>query len=365
MKVIKISGTQFVFLIVMFELGSASLLDVASPAKQDAWIVLLISALLGMVNYLTYVALFNKYPTVPLTGYVRQIWGKYLGWIVGFIYIMYFMYIASRLLRDFSELLMVSAYVQESTFILGLCMVIVIMYGVYKGFEAFVRSIGIIVFMYLMILYCIITVEVISGIISLDNIKPILGDGLMPVFKQIFPKTLTVPFGEMITFTMLLPYLQNKNQAGKVGLIGILVSGILLANDALRHMAIVGIDVEQRAIFPVLTTASYINYAGFLQRLESLVIILMIILGFVKISVFFFCAIIGISDLFRVQTPNTLIYPIGIIILISSLVIAPNHESHIQEGLKIVPLYLHVPLQIIIPFLLLLTAIIRKKLVSR
>ncbi|WP_379971174.1 endospore germination permease [Ectobacillus sp. sgz5001026] len=361
MKEIKISTFQFFYLVVMFELGSASLLDVAAPAKQDGWIVLLISAMLGTLIYFVYVALYNKYPNMTFTGYSREIWGKYVGWLVGFVYVLYFIYIAARVLRDFEELLMISIYQQTSIFLLGLCMILTIMYGIYKGFEVFIRSVWIYFFVYFFILYSIIGLEIISGLISLQNIKPILGDGLGPVFKQIFPMTLTVPFGEMVAFTMLLPYLQNQKKARKIGVIAILVSGLLLANDALRHVAILGVDVEQRAIFPILTVVSYINYAGFIQRLEALVILLLVILGFVKISVFFFCAVIGLSDLFRVSKPTTLIYPVGTIIFISSIVMAPNYMNHIREGLKIVPYYLHIPIQFIIPCLLLLTAKIRGK----
>lgn len=361
MNEIKISSLQFFYLIVMFELGSASLLDVAAPAKQDSWIALLISSILGTLIYLVYAALYNKYPNITFTGYVREIWGKYVGWGVGFVYVMYFIYIAARILRDFEELLMVSVYRETSIFLLGICMITTIMYGVYKGFEVFVRSVGIFFLVYLFILNILIIIEIINDLFSFQNLKPVLGNGWGIILKQIFPMSLTVPFGEMVAFTMLLPYLQNQKKARKVGIIAILISGLFLAYDALRHVAILGVDVEQRAVFPILTAVSYVNFAGFIQRLESLAIILLIILGFVKISVFFFCAVVGLSDLFRVSKPNSLIYPVGTIIFIFSLIMAPNYVSHIHEGQLIVPYYLHLPIQFIIPCLLLLTAMIRRK----
>lgn len=54
------------------------------------------------------------------------------------------------------------------------------------------------------------------------------------------------------------------------------------------------------------------------------------------------------------------IYPLGVIILICSLIIAPNYINHIKEGLGITPL--HVPMQIVLPILLLMIAWIKRKM---
>jgi spore germination protein KB len=42
--------------------------------------------------------------------------------------------------------------------------------------------------------------------------------------------------------------------------------------------------------------------------------------------------------------------------------IAPSYQNHLDEGLEIVPYLLHIPLQIVIPLLLLLTVLIKGKI---
>ncbi|PGY12941.1 hypothetical protein [Bacillus sp. AFS031507] len=59
-----------------------------------------------------------------------------------------------------------------------------------------------------------------------------------------------------------------------------------------------------------------------------------------------------------------LIYPMGIIVLISSIIIAHGYIEHINEGLKVVPYYLYLPLQIGIPILLIVIAWIKNKVKS-
>lgn len=60
-----------------------------------------------------------------------------------------------------------------------------------------------------------------------------------------------------------------------------------------------------------------------------------------------------------------LIGTLGMIVLISSMTMSSNFIEHIDVGLKIVPLYLHLPLQIGIPVILLIVTLIRNRLGKR
>src|SRR5687768_11408262 len=105
MEQIKIKASQMCFLIILFEMGSALVVGVGTNAKQDAWIAVLVGLLGGLVLYFVYYRLFKYYPDLPLTSYVQEITGKFIGRILGFLYVVYFIYIATRVLRDFGELL--------------------------------------------------------------------------------------------------------------------------------------------------------------------------------------------------------------------------------------------------------------------
>ncbi|MCM3677192.1 GerAB/ArcD/ProY family transporter [Peribacillus simplex] len=65
--------------------------------------------------------------------------------------------------------------------------------------------------------------------------------------------------------------------------------------------------------------------------MDSLILVLMIILGFIKISIFFFCAIIGAADLFQMKPFAIFIYLVGGVIFISSIMIAPSYQAHLRE----------------------------------
>ncbi|WML48990.1 GerAB/ArcD/ProY family transporter [Neobacillus sp. PS3-34] len=360
MNQVKVNGFQLFSVIFLFELGSAILVGMARDAKQDAWITVLLGIACGCILFLVYAKLYNMFPSLPLTGYLRKILGSYLGWIIGLMYVIYFIYIASRVLRDFEALLVITAYRQSSIFTIGIIMVLCVMYAVYKV-EVFFRISELCLFIIVFMFFFLILFEIASGIVELNHLRPILEHGWRPIFKNLFPATITFPFGEMIAFTMLLPYLNKQEKAKKIGIISIVVSGLVLTLFTFMNIAIIGSNIADRSAFPILTAVSYINIADFVQRLDIVVIISMVILGFVKVTVFSFCAIIGTADLFKVKEPKKLIYPMGIMILISSQIIAHGFIEHIQEGLMVVPYYLHLPLQIVIPLLSLVIAWIKRK----
>ncbi|WHZ05211.1 hypothetical protein QNH48_11585 [Neobacillus sp. YX16] len=47
--------------------------------------------------------------------------------------------------------------------------------------------------------------------------------------------------------------------------------------------------------------------------------------------------------------------------MIISVIIAPSYIEHIYEGVKLVPYILHIPMQIVIPTIVLIIALVKQK----
>jgi spore germination protein KB len=88
MEKAKISGPQFFVLMFMFNMGSAVVVAYGIGAKKDAWLAILFGMFIGIALFSIYYRLFLYYPKLPLTGYARKIVGRYLGWVIGFLYIL-------------------------------------------------------------------------------------------------------------------------------------------------------------------------------------------------------------------------------------------------------------------------------------
>lgn len=140
MEKAKISGYQLFVLIFLFEMGSAILVPLAGEAKQAAWLVILIAMVGGFLLFFIHYSLSQYYPDQLLTEYIRLLLGNFLGRIVAFLYILYFMYIAARVLRDFGDTLLTFAYPHIPLFVANAVFILVVVYTVRKGIEVLART---------------------------------------------------------------------------------------------------------------------------------------------------------------------------------------------------------------------------------
>ncbi|WP_160718992.1 GerAB/ArcD/ProY family transporter [Bacillus sp. USDA818B3_A] len=361
MESAKIKAFQLFVLVVLFEMGSAILVGLGAQAKQDAWITVLIGLMGGLGVFLIYYRLYKYYPDLPLTSYVQKIMGKWIGRIIGVAYIIYFLYCAARVLRDFGELLTSTIYTVTPLIVINSLMIFTIIYGIHKGFEVIARVGELFFIIVYMMAFTGFALVLFSGLIHLENLRPILENGWKPVLKTSLTETINFPFGEMVVFTMLLPYLNDSKKAKWVCLGGMILSGINITITAVINVAALGVDIFVRANFPLLSTISKIQLANFIERLDVLFMLYLVIGGFFKISLFFYAAVAGTADIFGYKQQSKLSFPMGAVVLFSSITIASNYAEHIKEGLEIVPIYLHWPFQIILPSMLLIIAFFRNR----
>ncbi len=71
---------------------------------------------------------------------LMNIFGKPVGWGLTFIYIVYYCYIAARVLRDFGEMLLTSAYPNTPIIFANGLLIAVCIFTVRKGIEVLARS---------------------------------------------------------------------------------------------------------------------------------------------------------------------------------------------------------------------------------
>jgi spore germination protein KB len=352
----KISPYQLLATMFVLPYGSAILYFLASDAKQDAWISMLFYIAPAILLQLVYIKLFNYYPEDTLTTYLPKIFGKLLGGFVSIIYVLYFLYLSARVLRDFSTLIVSSSMSQTpNLFVAGLIMLIVI-YGVIVGIETLCRASEIlfplmISGLFMSILFLIIT----RGVIKLDKLLPIFENGVLFPVKKGW-KLITFPYGELIAFTMLFRDVDEPNKIKKYAILAIIIEGILLSIINALFITSLGVSYASISTFPLLETLRLIKIGGFLERLDILIIVTMVVAGFMKISLFMYFGTLGMTQVFKLKNRNSLSLILGVIIFFSSELIAKNFPQHLKLGLDFTVKYIHLPLQIGIPTIALLVA---------
>ncbi|MFT8322556.1 MAG: GerAB/ArcD/ProY family transporter [Bacillus sp. (in: firmicutes)] len=359
MEKFKISVIQLFSMMFIFDMGTALVVSYGISARKDAWIAILLSMGGGGILFIVYYLLYRQYPTLPLTGYARKILGKYAGSFIGFLYIIYFLHIASRNIREFGDLLVSSTLRETPLIAIIIPLVLVICYVIYLGIEVLSRTSEIFI-----VILCFFGLAgnflvLISGNVEVHNLLPLLENGWKPILKTFFPYTIVFPFGEMIVFTMILPYLNQAKYVKKVWLSAIVASGVILSWTVSLNIAVLGVNATERASFPTLTTVGTINLLDFVQRLDTIIVFTLLITVFFKASIYIYVSLLGIVDLFKLKNHYRITFPIGMIVIYLSMVISANFQEHFKER-EIISPYFHVTMIMIVPLVMLLVSFIRK-----
>nr|WP_281269136.1 GerAB/ArcD/ProY family transporter [Bacillus taeanensis] len=124
-------------------------------------------------------------------------------------------------------------------------------------------------------------------------------------------------------------------------------------------MAVLGIDRVERSIFPLLSTMGMVSIAEFLQRLDAIVVLTMLITVFFKASIYLYGTVIGVTELFKLKNYQRILLLTGVILVFFSMVIAPHTIEQYEEGYSVGHYYLNLPFQIIVPLLMTLLVMFR------
>ncbi|MFN2747455.1 GerAB/ArcD/ProY family transporter [Bacillus sp. z60-18] len=358
----KISPHQLFSLIVLFVFGTALIVPLGVEAKQDAWLAELLGLAGGIVILFLYYYLYRQFPNMLLTRYIQNILGKPIGFIIGLLYIVFFIYGASRDLRDASELLLLQ-YGETPMFTLSVIMMVIVCYALYQGIETLARA-SEIMFALIFVMTIVTFFSIIgSNVIRLEHLLPVLENGWMPVVTTAFPERVFFPYGELICFTTIFPYLNQQKIGMAFGLAAIIFSGLVLTATIILEIAVLGVHGWGSSTFPFLKFVEKINFGGFIQGLQGVAMIALVVGDFVKVTIFSYAAVVCSADIFHVKKASRFILPIGLVTLALSIVIAGSYAEHIEQGKaalhSIFPLF-----AFMIPLLLVIASFVRKRIAA-
>ncbi|MDF3000861.1 MAG: spore germination protein [Bacillota bacterium] len=355
----KISPYQFFAAMVLFSFGSSVLFFLTPDAKQDAWLVLLFYIPVGMIEQLMYIKLFYQYPNDTPVTYMPKIFGIYIGSVVSILYIIYFTYQAGRIIRDFTELILISSMPDMLPFIIAITLTVIFVYGAFSGVENISRAAELILPLWIVIFIVLfLSLYASPDVVKFQNLKPFLEKDIPSLIKDGW-LLVTFPYGETIIFTMFYSSVNQPAKVRKTSLLVVLFFGIFLSLNTIMFIVSLGIIGATSTLFPFFASTRLIQL-GFLSKLDIFVIITMIIGGFFKVSLLTYAAMLGTSQLIKLKDPKYLAIPFGIAIVIISILIAKSYPEHIIIGLKVNPLRINFPIQIIVPFIALIVYYLRK-----
>lgn len=346
------------FSVVCF-IQASSLLTafLAGVTFQDSWFAILIGTIAGLPMIWIYNMLISRFPGKNLLEILSEVFGKVLGKIFGVMYIWFFLTLTSLNTIDMGNFVKLTIMEETPRLILMVLCIVVGAWAIRYGIGVVSRY----SFLFSMISFIILVIGIFLVWNQMD-FKNFLPMFTLPVKEYIQGTNiiLTIPFGELVVFLMIIPNVNIPPQKiSKMFFIGYLLGGIHILVVMARDIAVLGNTIAMFSL-PSLVTLRLVHLGEALSRMEILFAVVLIMLMFFKITFLYYVTVITIAQFFNLKEYKPLILSIGALILSYGLTLYVSPVKHTLSGQEIVPIF-WILFEFLLPLVTLVTAAIRKR----
>ncbi|PFH83111.1 GerAB/ArcD/ProY family transporter [Bacillus sp. AFS088145] len=356
----QISTNQTVMLIVNFIFGAGVLIlprSVTDKVKTpDGWISVIISGLIITLLAFLLVMLCKQYPNETYFQFIQKIIGKWLGISLSIIIIIYYICLSALEVRVMAETTRLFLLQGTPTWAILIPFLWIGLYLVLGGINPMARILEII--FPITVLFFLLVIFLGIGIIEIDNLRPVLGNGIKPVLNGL--KTTSLSFSGFEVILFIFVFMKDKTKISKTILFGI---GIPYVFYTITVVAVVGafsVDGVLLQTWPVLTYIRSYDIQGLIvERFDSLLLVIWIMQIFATFIIAYYICSLGMAQIFNKKSLNPFLF--GTLPLIYIIAMIPkdiNQTLKMADTIGNSVFYLFG----IVPLLLLLISIVRKKL---
>jgi len=323
--------------------------------NADGWMSLIIGGILVLLAGLCIIKLCRRFPGKTLFQFSIDLMGKWLGSVFNVGLAVFYIFIAAFELRVMFEVTTLYLLEDVPRWTILMSFLWVGLYLVLGGLGTIARLFEII----LPITFVVFVVSMLlsSKIFEIDNLLPVLGDGVLPVLKGV-GSTVLVFLGHELMF-FLTPAMQQPEKAGKALIMGITVPFIL--NMITFIMVIGGMSVHgaTSSTWPTLGLLRSFEIKGlFFERFDFFLLVVWIMQILTTFSIMQYVSTKGLAQTFRTNNNKPILYlSMPIIFIIASV------PRDVNELFSFSDLFgdIGVSLFMILPPIMLLYAVIFKK----
>jgi spore germination protein len=354
----QITTAQAAVIIINYVLGAGILTlprtTVEAVETPDVWISIIISGGLVWIAGMIIVSLCRKFPGKTLFQFAQEITGKWLSFLLGIVIIAYFIVISAFEIRIMAEV--TGLYVLEGTPKWAIVLVFM-----WIGFYLIIGGINSIARLYEIILpitliFFLIAFLLSGRIFEIDNLRPVLGSGIMPVFKGI--KSTLLAFTGYEVMLVIMAFMSFPQKGLKAVSAGVLTSLVIYIITLILVIGGLSIDGVKTKTWPTLDLIRSFEMEGLIfERFESLLLIIWIMQIFSTYTITHYAASLGCAQLLKRKMLPFLLVMLPVIYIIAMVPQSLDQAFKLGDFIGNVSIYLFGG----IPILLLLLSILRKK----
>lgn len=359
----QISTNQTVMLIVNFIFGAGILIlprSVTDKVKTpDGWISVIISGLIITLLTFLLVMLCKQYPNETYFQFSQKIIGKWLGISLSIIMIVYYVCLSALEVRVMAETTRLFLLQGTPTWAILIPFLWIGLYLVLGGINPIARILEII--FPITVLFFLLVIFLGLGIVQIDNLRPVLGNGIKPVLNGL--KTTSLSFSGFEVILFIFMFMKDKTKISKTILFGV---GIPYVFYTITVVAVVGafsVDGVLLQTWPVLTYIRSYDIQGLIvERFDSLLLVIWIMQIFATYIIAYYICTLGMAQIFNKKSIKPFLFgTLPFIFIIAMIPKDINQTLIMADTIGNSVFYLFG----IIPLLLLVISYVRKKLYEK
>lgn len=354
-----ISNFQMMCLIVISTIGTSSLYvpsKLALYAERNAWYLVLAGGLVGLFNVFVFLKLSQLYPDKNMITISTHVLGPWLGGAIAMLFVFYFLDATTWVLSEFSQFFIISLNPIIPQIWYLIAGVVMCAYAVYHGLEVFSR-VSELVFIITVITFFAIYVLLVNQYHP-EYLLPVLEDGLLKPLKGMLLSASW--FGDLMFVSMIIQHVRRTKSTASYAYGAVGITLLLLLMSVLSCTMLFGGQTTATFTYPSISLIQNIRIFSNIERFDAALVVVWVMSSFIKITVYFWSSLRGLTDLLRLKRPRMFIIPLaaGFVICTRFKVwgiveLSAFYDSHA---------WYFVLFQLLIPLMLLCMALIKEKM---
>jgi len=327
----KISTVQTAISVTLLTIG-VSILTVPRAITEavktpDGWLSILIGGLIAMAGGYLVVSLSRRFPGKTFFQYNQIVVGKTVGLLFSILLIIHFILLSSYEARALSELVRIYLLERTPREVIVILFLTTGTYLVVGGINPIVRLLE----AYFPIIMLLILIGMMSGFqkFELDNLRPVLAQGIGPVFKGV--RAVLISYVGYESMLILTNFMQDPKKAFKAVFAGISISMISYLLIFVVVIGMLTVEEVQLLTWPVASASMEIEVpGGIIERFEPIFLVLWILTIYTTFVLSYYFAGLGLAQLFR-KDINPFLYGLLPIMYIAAM-LPPDLNAVFKMG---------------------------------
>lgn len=268
-------------------------------AEEDMWMATIIGCILGFIPFYLYISLSAKHPDKNIFEIIESSLGKFFGKCIVTLITLFAISFVLYYFWNLTNLISSQYLYKTPQLFVYIIFAVPMIYILSKGIKVALRSITIIFFL-TMILYIITFISLVPQA-HVDNLFPILKDGILPVIHAAFGFVAYCITPLLFIGAIPVHYYEDKENYKKYMIIAYIVACVTVFAIPFLVITIFGIDLAQLYQYPEFQILRRVTIGGFIERVESTLSIQWIFELFVLITIGMYFIKQGVYHIFHIK----------------------------------------------------------------